>query len=291
MCERWKKSSMTDDELSTKDIIDMLRDAKKAGIKYYVVEGGEPLFRMDLPQILHHAKQIGLHTSIVTNGYHLAERCAEIAPVTDSLIVSLDANGELHDKMRGLPGLFQRALEGIRACQRNNIHLSINSVVCTENMGSIHGLIDLARTLSIPIHFQPMDIYKGYNEPLRPPNEQLQKIFQEIRRKKKEGYPIGNSYRYLEHVIRNDGYRCHAPKCYAYVVANGNIVSCCDIVDKLWGNIKETSFHEIFSSNAFGEFTKKMEPCNYCSIYAVHEASDLYSRNPVLLFKKLINAG
>ena len=95
ICERWKKSSNCQNELSTKEIFKMIEEGKKAGIITYVVDGGEPLFRKDLPDILQYAKQLNYITSVVTNGFYLKNRYDEILPFTDSLVVSIDSNDEL----------------------------------------------------------------------------------------------------------------------------------------------------------------------------------------------------
>ncbi len=282
ICERWKKSSNCQNELSTKEIFKMLEEGKKAGIIMYIVEGGEPLFRKDLPDILQYAKQLNYITSVVTNGFYLKNRYNEILPFTDSLVVSIDSNDELHDKMRGLEGLRKKTIEGIRLCQNNKTKIFINSVLCKKNLDKIEGLAKLSNKLNVPIIFQPMDIYKGYNEHLRPTQTELHKTFTKIIEMKKAGYLIWNSYRYLNHIVENKNYNCHAPKCYSYVEPNGNIVSCCDIIDKVWGNVKNNQFIDVFKSKKFKEFCKKKESCNECSVYAVIEASLAYSINPLI---------
>ena len=283
ICERWKKSSTSKYQLSTIEIFMMLDDAKKAGLMTYVVEGGEPLCRHDLPDVLEYAKKLKYDTSVVTNGHLLKKRCNEILPFTDSIIISIDSNDELHDKMRGLPGLLNRALDGIRLC-KNGAKIIINSVLCKRNIDKIEGLVQLSDTLNIPIILQPMDIYSGYNEELLLTQKELQKSFAKIIDMKKNGYPILNSYRYLKTIRDKKKYDCHAPKCYTYVEPNGNIVSCCDIIDKVWGNVRNESFKDIFNTIEFKEFCKRHVGCNKCNINAVVEASLSFSLNPLKKF-------
>lgn len=287
MCERWMQVSSYKNQLTTEENFKMLEDAKKAGMLFYIVEGGEPLLHKELPRILQYAKKLDFVTTIITNGYYLKERYDEILPFTDSLIVSIDSNDELHDKMRGLKGLRQRAIEGIKLSKNMKIKISMNSVLCTLNSEKIDGLIELSEDLTIPIIFQPMDIYKGYNEDLRLPQPELQKVFSKILEMKKEGHKIGNSYSYLQHIIRNKNYICHAPKCFTYVKPNGNIVSCCDMYDKVWGNVKNTQFKIIFNNKEFKEFCKKIETCNKCSVHAVIETSLQYTLHPRYIFENM----
>jgi len=289
ICERWKKSSNLNDQLNTKEIFKMLEDAKKTGIIYYVVEGGEPLLSKDLPLILKYAKKLNLKTTVITNGFCLKERYQEIHPFIDSLVVSLDSNDVLHDEMRRLKGIRDRAIEGIKLFRNSKTKIVINSVLCKLNVEKIDGLIKLSKDLEIPIIFQPMDIYKGYNEDIRLTQPEIKKTFLKIFKMKKDGYNIGNSFYYLQYIIENKPYVCNAPKCYTYVEPNGNIVSCCDIFNKIWGNVKQKQFKEIFGSREFKDFCKKMENCNYCSVYAVIESSLLYSLNPRYFFGNIFH--
>jgi len=197
-----------------------------------------------------------------------------------SFIVSIDSHDKLHDEMRCTSGLLERAVEGMKLCKNNKTDIVINCVLSKLNLNKIEGLADFSEELQIPIIIQPMDIYKGCNEQLIPTQSELKKTFLKIKELKQSGYKILNSYHHLEHIIENKNYVCHEPKCFVYLIPNGNVVSCCDIIDKIWGNVKTTSFNEIFKSKEFKEFCKKIEGCNECSSSFVIETSLLYSLNP-----------
>ena len=290
MCERWKQTDSYKNPLTIEENVKMLEDAKNAGMLFYAVEGGEPLLHHQLPQILQQAKKLDFSTTIITNGYLLKKRSDEIAPFADSIIVSIDSNDDLHDEMRGLKGLRHQAIEGIKQYKNSKTKITLNSVLCTLNSEKIDGLLMLSEDLRVPIIFQPMDIYKGYNEHLRLTPQTLQKIFLKIYNRKKEVYKIGNSYSYLQHIINNTRYVCHAPKCFTYVKPDGNIVSCCDISEKVWGNVKEKRFKDIFGSKEYKAFCRTMEPCNQCSVYAVVDTSLLYSLHPRYLIENFASA-
>ena len=287
ICERWKKSHLSKNELTTDEIFKMLEDAKKAGIVLYVVEGGEPLLRKDISNVLRYAKNLGFYTILVTNGFYLKEKHDEISPFIDFLVVSIDSHDEVHDKMRGLKGLLKKAVEGIKLYQSDGIRVSINSVLCKTNKDKVEGLAKLSEKLEAPITFQPMDIYRGYNEHLRLDRSELQTVFSKIIELKKAGYMIANSFSYLEHIANDRKYVCHAPKCFVYVEPDGNIVSCCDIIDKVWGNVRDTSFKDVFRTQEFKEFCKKVENCNECSVNAVVEISLAYSLQPKYVIERL----
>ena len=85
-CEYWENPGK---EMSTPEIFRMLEDARSFGIGVYNAWTAEPLMRKDLQAILHHAKGLGLITSLITNGKLLASRVHELDDL-DYLSVSVD---------------------------------------------------------------------------------------------------------------------------------------------------------------------------------------------------------
>jgi MoaA/NifB/PqqE/SkfB family radical SAM enzyme len=185
--------------------------------------------------------------------------------------------------MRGLDGLLDNAIEGIRVLKNSKKNVYINSVLCNLNISKIEGLIGLSEELQIPIVFQPIDVIKGVNDHLTPKQSEIQKAFLKIIKYKKLGYKILNTNFYLNHIVENKKYVCHFPKWFIFLLPNGNVVSCCDKIDKLWGNIRSTTFKEIYKSKEFRDFNIKYEGCNVCSSNLVIETSLLYSFNPKFL--------
>src|SRR6185503_19331285 len=84
-------------------------------IKVVRFTGGEPLLLADMHETLAVFANDGMATSIITNGWHLAERAAELVQAgLRQIIVSVDgADAESHDRFRRLPGLFERIAAGI----------------------------------------------------------------------------------------------------------------------------------------------------------------------------------
>ncbi len=117
---------------------------------YLTFSGGEPFLRPDLPRIVvgaYHRCRPAVIT-IPTNGL-MTERVVEgvgaiLDGVTGAQVIvnlSLDGLGEEHDRIRGVPGNWDRAmrtLEGLRTYKkRPNFVLGIHSVVSRFNVGRI----------------------------------------------------------------------------------------------------------------------------------------------------------
>ena len=286
-CNAWKKSPEYKDDLSKEEIFNMLEDAKEAGIICYTAWGGEPLLRKELPEILKFAKTQNLVTTVVTNGLILKERYKEITPFLDFLVVSIDSNDDTHDKMRGVKGVRERAIEGIKLSKKSKTKIIINSVISNRNLDKIDGLLRLSKKLEVPIVFEPMEKIEGYNEKYLPSKKELKKAFSKIIKFKKSGHRVGNSLEYLNLFFKKKTYICHAPKILTTIDTKGNVILCPYNSYKKIGNIKDKKLKDIFKTNEFKDFCKKVEKCNRCDVSCVIETSLAYSLNPLFLLDKV----
>lgn len=109
--------------------------------------GGEPLLHKELGAMLELAREHGLKTSIITNGWSLASRAESLeAAGLDQIVVSIDSCApDEHDRYRNLDGLFYRALAGIDKCRELGIKVRVNTVVGPHNY---RGMVALGEKLA-----------------------------------------------------------------------------------------------------------------------------------------------
>jgi len=124
-------------------VLDALREVNVQTVN---IMGGEPTTRNDLPQILIHAKAIGLQTVLSTNAIFLDERrLDELEPYVDWLSLSLDADTrEANDRHRGL-GQWDGAMrvrDWFRKDQRQP-HWKVNTQVHARNKHQLGGIPDV----------------------------------------------------------------------------------------------------------------------------------------------------
>jgi MoaA/NifB/PqqE/SkfB family radical SAM enzyme len=144
MCPFWKRSSQDPILEKEKGILKQIHDSGVFGIAF---EGGEPLLRSDLVNILAFSRSLPLHTSLVTNGTLLESRIDEIAPYINGVIyVSLDGLEKTHDTIRGVSGCFKRALKGIVA-SNEKVSVTINTTIMRDNLHEIEDVVKLAKEL------------------------------------------------------------------------------------------------------------------------------------------------
>jgi radical SAM protein with 4Fe4S-binding SPASM domain len=154
-CRRLESNEADIGDLSTSQAEILLEQLAQLGRRQpqrpvLVFSGGEPFCRQDLFHLIGKARQNGLITALATNGTVIDEEQAR--HIRDSgmarVSVSLDgATAEVHDRMRQIPGAFDRALEGIRHLREHSVLFQINVTLTKQNAGQLQEVYDLARSL------------------------------------------------------------------------------------------------------------------------------------------------
>ena len=81
--------------------------------------GGEPFLYPDILPLIREVKKRGLTCTIITNGGRLESHARELVESgIDSVAVSIDGPAEVHDRIRGQKGAYEKAVAGVRAVAR-----------------------------------------------------------------------------------------------------------------------------------------------------------------------------
>lgn len=135
------------DELTTEEAFRLLDDLAGWGIGLLVLDGGEPLCRDDLQEIVSYASKKGIMTGVGSNGTlidkKIAMKMAEAG--VQSVAISIDgANAETHDPFRGKSGAFHQALEGASALKIVGLPFQFNMVIRKGTLSQIPDMLQLA---------------------------------------------------------------------------------------------------------------------------------------------------
>lgn len=149
-CYHWREDD--EDELTAGEITQVLREAWELGCRVLYLSGGEPTLLPDVQGILGTARQIGYRISMTTNGSLLESRLPTLAPYLDGVTVSLDYAGPRHDEVRGIPGLYRKAVGGLLAASRAGVPARINMSLHPGNVSEVEGLARLARESRAGLH-------------------------------------------------------------------------------------------------------------------------------------------
>ncbi len=221
-------------ELSTKEFRAVMDQLKAFGALQVFFTGGEPMMREDIFDLVAHAHEIGLLTRLSTNGYLLTRACAielKRAGLNQCGISIDDADPEVHDRLRGLPGSFERAIDGFRYLRECRIDRKILGYASHRNIpGGLERIIELGWKIKVnSIHF---------NIPLRAGNwsdhqEEMLSDKEMANFRKLLRYPL------VEIAFPKPGGLCDA--CAKLIIAINPVgdVLPCPVVSVAMGNVRE----------------------------------------------------
>ena len=139
------------EELKTYEAEEMIDDLAKFGVPVLLFSGGEPLLRKDLSHLVSYATRYGIRAVISTNGTLItSEKAAKLKDAGVSYVgVSLDGLREVNDNFRGIKGAFDKAIEGIKNCQREGIKVGVRFTINRLNFKEIENIFKLVDELFI----------------------------------------------------------------------------------------------------------------------------------------------
>jgi MoaA/NifB/PqqE/SkfB family radical SAM enzyme len=176
MCSIWELKST--EMLSLDQFKHIFSDPIYSKIEYIILAGGEPTLRNDLADIveLMHSymprlKKLMIASNVLNRASvekqypRIARYCAD-RNIRLTLGVSLDGIGETHDRVRGVPGAFQKVMESIQFMKELQktvpFNMSIDPTIFSMNVQEMQQLKDLAEQLNLPITFQFAAVANDY---------------------------------------------------------------------------------------------------------------------------------
>jgi MoaA/NifB/PqqE/SkfB family radical SAM enzyme len=149
-----------------------IADAQDLGVSVVNIVGGEPLMRDDLPDVIRAVDKDRATVLLFTNGWDLERRVADLRKAgLDSVFVSIDAaDAASHDRFRRTPGLFERALRGIRKAKKLGLSVGFSSTITPESWreGELERIVELGRQVGVHEVFVfdalPTGRYKGRDD-------------------------------------------------------------------------------------------------------------------------------
>ena len=259
MCDAWKDK--TGVELPAENYWKLPKTLKSINIV-----GGEAFLREDLPEVLRIISDRCKNPRLVisTNGI-LVECIKRQLPLIMNNVsrlairVSLDGIGEIHDRIRGIPGNFDRCMEVIKYCKQIGVRdLGVGTTVSKLNESNFLQVKTLADSLGVQFtctvaHSSP--IYFGATEAIVPNAEavvpQLRSIQNSYFKSSKpknwfRAYFTEGVIKYVEGTPKH--IQCKAGQVFVFVKANGDIFPC-NLLDKKMGNFLDNDIDDILKNS------------------------------------------
>jgi pyrroloquinoline quinone biosynthesis protein E len=136
-------------ELATDDWKRVFTEARALGVLQLGLSGGEPLVRRDLHELVAHARDAGLYTTLVTSGLGLtAERARALVDAgLDHIQISFqDAERESAERIAGTRS-WDAKLRAAAVVREIGVAFTVNVVLHRDNLDRIEAIIELAASL------------------------------------------------------------------------------------------------------------------------------------------------
>lgn len=174
-------------ELTTDEWKEVLRILRGLGVPQVTFTGGEPTLREDLPELVAEAQRLGIVSGLVTNGTLLNEELAErlARAGLDYVQITLESSDpEVHERITGVRGSWERTVEGIRNMVKTGVYVSVNSTLLRENSSKVLDTVRFVAGLGVHGYSLNRLIYSGrakLSVDLEPEFEEVKKVVSEAK--------------------------------------------------------------------------------------------------------------
>ena len=132
-------------ELTTAECLQVIEHLAHLGTREVSLIGGEAYLRPDWTELVRAIRSHGMYCAIQTGGRNLtpARLAAAVDAGLQGIGVSLDGLEEFHDRVRGVPGSFARALDTLRRAKAAGLNISVNTQIGAETMPQLPELMEV----------------------------------------------------------------------------------------------------------------------------------------------------
>ncbi|MCB9478052.1 MAG: radical SAM protein [Deltaproteobacteria bacterium] len=264
---------------TTLSINDTRRLANALGpINDLSIGGGEPVLRKDLVPLLEPILRQGRPRSVnlPTGGLHAerTERAArgilEVLPQTRLTIsLSMDGPPAIHDRMRGVPGAYERQIEThdrlAPLARAGVINIKLVTTLCSLNQDYLYETLECAKSDFPAADFQHLEMMRGQprDASLQAPDPGVLDQWREAIAKHWEGYRKFYGGGWRNKMVRSAKLRLHdlsvdylrgvdnMPPCIAYqshlVISETGDIAFCELTDPI-GNLADDELPAILAS-------------------------------------------
>ena len=247
-------------DLETKDVFKVIDNIANSSIVVLSLEGGDPLVRKDLGEILEYAYQKPFTLFFTTNGHLLHKRpMEEYGKFIDFLHISID---EGHDNLE----FFERLEE----FQSYGPEICIQTVVTRDTMDVLEDKVKRVFDVNARTVIMPACHLDGTDDFYPDPQEFKKHI---ISLKKKYPNTITTPTGFLDNINKPHG--CSTSS--VIIDSDGGLFYPCRTVGQRIFNFTEGSFIDFLESDAAKEARKQMEECSRRCGWYQYFATDVFA--------------
>jgi len=269
--------SKLDEELTTAEAKQLIREIVTAGFKIMIFSGGESLMRPDVFELGSYANSLGLRVVLGTNGTLITPEVANNLKESGFVAVGVSLDSlipEKNDGFRKLDKAFELALQGMKYLYAAGVPFQIHTTVMDWNVAELEAITDYAIELGAMAHhiFFLVPTGRGVNieeEALRV-KEYEQTIARIMNKQKEVNIEIKPTCapQFVRVADKKNipirfSKGCLAGVSYCIISPKGDVQPCA-YLDIPLGNVREKPFDEIWRDNLILNDLRSMQYKGKC---------------------------
>jgi MoaA/NifB/PqqE/SkfB family radical SAM enzyme len=160
MCDIWKGNKNLK-QLQPEDISALLDTLRNFGTRQVVLSGGEALLHPAFFRLCEIIHSLPIKITLLSTGVTLEKYAEQLVHAVDEIIVSLDGNETVHNRIRNIPNAFELLEKGVHAVNKlaPELPVSARTVIHRLNYACWPDIIEQARYMGLQqISFLPADV-------------------------------------------------------------------------------------------------------------------------------------
>lgn len=249
----------TNQEMTTKEIMNLLNQIKDLGVKSLALSGGEPLLREDIFEIIAYAKELGFFVTLFSNGSLIDEYKAKRLKSVglDAVNISLYGTSERIYEAVTAKRAFTNTISALRYLKDENIIVNCGTVALRYNAECLADLFEFCKKNGFIARETTLFEFAIYRIIARE-ERQIDSRMTDVQFE--EFFKIDSRYsNFFKHT-------CNALRGKLVIKPNGDIIPCTPWPES-YGNCKETNIGALWKSSKAQHFRKKeyvFEICENC---------------------------
>jgi len=260
-----------ENELNTKESINLINDLQDIGTNLITMMGGEPFLRIDWSTIATHIRDIGMELIIISNGFLIDDKKISQLKKLDPYTVAISLDGgtpETHDSIRRVNGSFNRCKKSIEMLRDQKINTSVITTVHKQNFKELPEIRDYLIGKGVAWQIQMATSIGRFPKKLILSKEDFYSVSLFIASIKKNystkelavlgAHNFGYHSKVLPNVMLFPWMGCQAGISTMGITSDGHVKGCMSLPDDfIQGNIRKKSIKEVWYDSDFASYNRK----------------------------------
>lgn len=234
---------------------DVLKQCKEMRLLHLTLSGGEPMLHKNFCDFLSRCKEYDFSVSVLSNLTLLDDDIIKEMkenPLLGVQVSLYSMDSQIHDEITQMKGSFEKTKNAILKLVENDIPVQISCSILKQNKDNYNEVIKWAEKHNIHAG-EDYGIIAKYNHTTQ--NLSCRLSINEIKEVIEE--KVINDSKYLEQIEKEaekkkysspNDFVCSVCNSSICIADNGNVYPCAGWQDYILGNIKETSFNDIWEN-------------------------------------------